>query len=109
MLTISCIPYKNYTPSVPIGPAQNIVESSLFGITKIEQLIAHALKPFQHPIPTRPQHAPHIWHKSNHGAKIQYATLDNTTCFLDIKDTKRIQEVFGTFSYIMHVLPILLC
>jgi hypothetical protein len=61
--------------------------------------VARALKRFQHPEPTRPQHAPHAWQKPNYGAKTQYATPNDTTPFLDVKDTKRVQEVLGTFLY----------
>jgi hypothetical protein len=61
--------------------------------------VARALQRFQHPNPSRPQHAPHMWQKPNYGAKTQYATPDDNTPFLDVKDTKRVQEVLGTFLY----------
>jgi hypothetical protein len=61
--------------------------------------VARALKQFQHPEPTHPQHSPHAWQKPNYGARTQYATPNGTTLFLDIKDAKRVQEVLSTFLY----------
>ena len=61
--------------------------------------VARALMRFQHPEPTRPQDSPHAWQKPNYGAKTQYVTPIDTTPFLDVKDTKRVQEVLGIFLY----------
>lgn len=61
--------------------------------------IERALQRFQHPIPDRPQHAPHAWTKPNYGAKIQYSPETDDTPPLDAKDTKRVQEILGTLLY----------
>jgi hypothetical protein len=61
--------------------------------------IERALQRFQHPIPQRPQHAPHAWVKPHYGAKTQYAPLADTSPPLDAADTKRLQEVLGTLLF----------
>jgi hypothetical protein len=61
--------------------------------------IERALKRFQHPTPSRPQHSPHEWQKPKYGAKTQYAPMEDTTDLLDVADTKRVQEVLGTLLF----------
>ena len=61
--------------------------------------IARALKRFDHPQPSRPQHAPHAWVKPQYGAKTQFAPSEDTSPALDSKDIKRVQEVLGTLLF----------
>jgi hypothetical protein len=61
--------------------------------------IERALQRFEHPPPTRPQHAPHAWTKPTYGAAIQYAPSIDTSPALDTADTKRVQEVLGTLLF----------
>ena len=64
--------------------------------------ITHALQRFQHPTPTRKQHSPHAWQKSQYGAKTQFAPSPNTSPTLDASDTKQVQEVLGMLLFYMH-------
>jgi hypothetical protein len=61
--------------------------------------IERALQRFNHPAPSRPQHAPHAWQKPTYGASMQYAPPPDTSLALDAKDTKHVQEVLGTLLY----------
>ena len=60
--------------------------------------IERALSRFQHPTPTRPQHAPHTWNAPTYGTKQQFILHDETPT-LDLKDTRRVQEILGTLLY----------
>jgi len=61
--------------------------------------IERALQRFQHPAPTRAQHAPHTWIKPQYGAITQYAPSPDTSPALDVKDKLRVQEVLGVLLY----------
>ena len=61
--------------------------------------IERALQRFQHPAPSRPQHAPHAWEVVQYGAKTQYAPLPDASPALDAADTKRVQEILGTLLF----------
>ena len=58
-----------------------------------------ALKKFQHPVPLRPQHAPHKWTRPTYGAKTQFAPNPDTTDKLGKTGITRIQQINGTFLY----------
>ena len=55
--------------------------------------VAKALKQFNHPKPTNPQHAPFPSMPINYGAKKQYATLTFTSPPLNKADKRFIQQV----------------
>jgi hypothetical protein len=61
--------------------------------------IERALLRFKHEAPARPELSPHAWTKPVYGAKVQYATAPDTSEPLDAADTKRLQEVLGTFLF----------
>jgi hypothetical protein len=61
--------------------------------------IERALQRFQHPTPTRPEHAPHAWQKPIYGATTQYAPDPDNAPALDAADTKHLQEVLGTLLF----------
>ncbi len=63
------------------------------------EYVHKALKKFQHPVPLRPQHAPHKWTRPTYGAKTQFAPNPDTTDRLDKPGTTRIQQINGTFLY----------
>jgi hypothetical protein len=65
-------------------------------ISSIPGYIERVLQRFHHPVPTRPQHAPHAWQKPTYGAIMQYAPTPVTSPALNAKDTKHVQEVLGT-------------
>lgn len=60
--------------------------------------IERALQRFEHPTPTKPEHSPHAWNAPTYGSLQQYVTTI-TSPLLDIKQTKRVQEVLGTLLY----------
>jgi hypothetical protein len=59
-----------------------------------------ALHRFQHPEPSRPQHAPHEWIPPTYGSTTPQAArpLDDSP-ILPSEDIKRIQKVVGTLLY----------
>jgi hypothetical protein len=57
------------------------------------------LNKYQHPAPTRPQHAPHAWTKPNYGTKIQMTDNTDESPMLPPEQVKRIQQVTGTLLY----------
>ena len=57
------------------------------------------LRRFQHFKPTVPQNAPHTWMKPTYGAKQQLTAPPDESPALDLADTKRVQEVLGTFLF----------
>ena len=62
--------------------------------------IAKALQRFQHPTPTKPEHAPHAWIKPNYGSKApQKPTPIDTSPPLDKNGIKRLQEIIGTLLF----------
>ena len=61
--------------------------------------VERALKRFNHPLPTIPQHAPHAWIKPTYGTSQQLTAHPDETPALDLADTKRVQEVLGTFLF----------
>ena len=62
--------------------------------------VTRALKKCNHPMPLRPQHAPHQWIKPAYGShKPQSPTLDSKAQLLDKQGTTRIQAINGTFMY----------
>jgi hypothetical protein len=60
--------------------------------------IERALQRFFHHRPARKQHSPRAWTAPVYGSRQQYEQHDNSP-FLDLKDTKHIQEALGTFLY----------
>ena len=61
--------------------------------------VEEALKRFAHPTPITPQHSPFKWTRPVYGQSIQYAKEEDTTPVLNTNDTKRVQQVVGTFLY----------
>jgi hypothetical protein len=61
--------------------------------------VAQALHKFQHPTPSRAQHAPHAWTRPVYGAKIQYADVPDDSALLPAADIKRVQQIVGTLLY----------
>jgi hypothetical protein len=61
--------------------------------------IERALQRFEHPQPSRPQHAPHAWQKPQYGATTQYAPTPDNSPALDASNTKHVQEVLGTLLF----------
>jgi hypothetical protein len=56
------------------------------------------LQRFAHSYPAQPEYSPHSWAVSVYGSRQQFATQDNSPA-LDLKDSKRVQEVPGTLVY----------
>ena len=61
--------------------------------------IAKALHKFQHPLPAKPQHAPHAWNCPVYGATRQYAPGGDETPKLTPATVTRVQEIIGTILY----------
>ena len=57
------------------------------------------LKRFGHEAPARRQDSPHEHTSPNYGAKVQYATDDDTSAPLDDANKKRIQQIIGTYLF----------
>jgi hypothetical protein len=59
--------------------------------------VASTLEGLQHPPPSRPQHAPHLWTQPACGQKLQLAPIDDTPK-LDKKGTHFVQSCVGSFT-----------
>jgi len=60
--------------------------------------VPKALTTLRHPMPTRPQHAPHLWTAPVYGQKIQLASTDLTP-LLNKAGIQRVQQISGLFLY----------
>jgi hypothetical protein len=58
-----------------------------------------ALHKFQHPMPKRPQYAPHNWTVLDYGQHIQYAPLPVSSPPAIAQEIKRAQAIMGTLLY----------
>jgi hypothetical protein len=58
-----------------------------------------ALHKYQHPAPTRPEHAPHKCNPPVYGAKAQHVEDDNNIPALSTKDVNKLQQLTGTLLY----------
>jgi hypothetical protein len=61
--------------------------------------VAAALHKFQHAPPRQPCHAPSSYNKPQYGVKIQLTDPIDTTPSLTEPQTKRLQQVVGTFLF----------
>jgi hypothetical protein len=61
--------------------------------------IKDALHKFQHPLPKRPQYAPHTWTVPDYGQRIQYAPLPDATPPATAEEITSAQAVVGTLLY----------
>ena len=68
------------------------VELSMPGYVK------RALLRFQHPNPSRPEHAPHAWNKPDYSSQPPTVEID-LSAPLDKAGIKRLQEIVGTFLF----------
>eukprot|EP00804_Cyclotella_cryptica_P005371 CCRYP_017428-RA/>CCRYP_017428-RA protein AED:0.30 eAED:0.30 QI:0/0/0/1/1/1/2/0/492 len=65
--------------------------------------VAKALKPFDHPKPTTPQHSPFPSTPIKYGTKKQYATLKSTSPPLNKANKHFIQQICGKFLFLGRV------
>jgi hypothetical protein len=61
--------------------------------------IKDVLQKFQHPLPKRPQYAPHNWKILAYGQRIQYAPLPDAAPPATAQEITRAQAVVGTLLY----------
>ena len=61
--------------------------------------VAAALHKFQHSTPRQPCHAPSKWNIPMYGAKIQLTTPIDLTPAMSDEQTKKLQQVVGTFLF----------
>jgi hypothetical protein len=61
--------------------------------------IKDTLHKFQHPLPKRPQYAPHHWIIPAYGQRIQYAPLPDAAPPATAQEITRAQAVIGTLLY----------
>jgi hypothetical protein len=61
--------------------------------------IKDALHKFQHPLPKRPQYAPHNWTVPAYGQRIQYAPLSDAAPPATAAEITRAQAIMGTLLY----------
>jgi hypothetical protein len=61
--------------------------------------IKAALHKYQHPAPSRPEHAPHTWNPPIYGAKTQFVNEITTSPALSEKDVNKLQQLTGTLLY----------
>jgi hypothetical protein len=61
--------------------------------------IKDALHKFQHPLPKRPQYAPHNWTVPAYSQRIQYTPLPDAAPSATSEEIKCAQAVVGTLLY----------
>ena len=61
--------------------------------------VQKVLHRFDHPTPSRPQHAPHKWERPNYGAPVQYNSVEPDLPLLPPKQITRIQQIIGALLY----------
>lgn len=61
--------------------------------------IPQVLHKFLHPIPSKPQHAPHTWTQPVYGARTQQAVDEDSSTPLNAVDTRKVQSIVGTLLY----------
>jgi hypothetical protein len=61
--------------------------------------IEAALYKYQHPAPTRPEHAPHTWNPPIYDAKTQFVNEITTSPVLSDKDVNKLQQLTGILLY----------
>jgi hypothetical protein len=61
--------------------------------------IKDALHKFQHPMPKRPQYAPHNWTVPAYGQRIQYAPLPDASLPSTSQEITHAQAIVGTLLY----------
>jgi len=66
--------------------------------TSVPGYVPDALHKFQHPQPTKPQHAPSKATPIQYGSKIQHEFTD-TSPKISLEGIRRIQEIVGTFAW----------
>ena len=66
--------------------------------TSVPEFVKKSLIKYQHPMPSKPQHAPAKSAPINYGAKVQQKTPEDNSAPLSEAGIKRIQDVVGTFS-----------
>jgi hypothetical protein len=54
---------------------------------------------YQHAVPARPEHAPHMWNPPIYGAKTQFVRDDTISFTLSNKDVNKLQQLTGTLLY----------
>ena len=65
----------------------------------MEGYIQAFLKNCEHPLPSKPQHAPHKHCEITYGAKQQLVSNTKTSPTLDIAGIRRVQCIFGVLLY----------
>jgi hypothetical protein len=66
--------------------------------------VQRALTRFNHPRPTRDQHAPHSWVPPQYGAVTQFTEDPDDSEPLVASDLKRLQQIIGVFLYYARIL-----
>jgi hypothetical protein len=61
--------------------------------------IKAALHKYQHPAPTRPEHATHTWNPPIYGAKTQFVKYETISPALSYKDVHKLQQLTSTLLY----------
>ena len=65
----------------------------------MKDYIKNLLLKYDHPLPSKPQHAPHRCTEKHYGAKVQLAPEADTSPALDAAGTSRIQGIIGALLY----------
>ena len=68
-------------------------------ILSMPDYVTTALKIFQHPTPTKAQHAPHPWVEPIYGQKVQLAEDKDESELLNPKEVNNVQKIIRKFYY----------
>jgi hypothetical protein len=94
-----CTVSSDWTGSLYCGLTLNWDYTNGTANLSMPDYVATALHKFQHPPPSRRQHAPHQWTRPVYGAHVQYAPEPNNKALLPATDIKRVQQVVETLLY----------
>ena len=67
--------------------------------TSVPDFVKKSLNKYQHPTPSKPQHAPTKATPINYGAKVQAPTPDDETPLLTPEGIRQVQDIVGTFAW----------
>jgi hypothetical protein len=90
---------KDWTGGLYCGITLNWDYANKHVDLSMPRYIKDALHKFQHPLPKRPQYAPHNWMVPSYGHCIQYAPLPDAAPPATAAEITRAQEIVGTLLY----------
>jgi hypothetical protein len=90
---------KDWTGGLYCGITLHWVYANNYADLSMPGYIKDALHKFQHPLPKRPQYAPHNWTVPTYGQRVQYAPPPDMASPVTAAEVTRAQAIMGTLLY----------